>query len=71
MKKIIVAVFAVLLTGAWMTAFAASAHGRHDWHQDIALSGNDIATFLHYQPTDGASYAGKVRQALRPSQVNP
>jgi len=34
----------------------------------MASAGNDVATFLHYQPTDGASYAGKVRQALRLSQ---
>jgi hypothetical protein len=70
-KKIIVAMSAALLTAVSLTAVAASAHGHHDWRHDIALSGNDFATFLHYQPTDGASYAGKVRQAMRPSQVNP
>ena len=53
-------------------AVQASAHNpRHDWKREMALMGNDVSSFLHYQPTDQTTRGGKVRQAMRPGEVNP
>ena len=70
LTKIIAAFAAVATIGIACQCYAYS-EARHDWQREMALSGNDMAAFLHYQPTDGASYAGEVRKAIDPSTVHP
>ena len=63
------AAFAATIAFA-VIAFQASAQApQHDWKREMALMGNDVASMLHYQPTDQSSYAGKIRQAMHPGEV--
>lgn len=70
LTKIIAAFAAVASIGIACQCFA-QAERQHDWQREMALSGNDMAAFLNYQPTDGASHEGKVRKAVDPSTVHP
>lgn len=58
-----------------VTAFAAvaalmfAAHSfaqgpDRDWEKDMANTGKGMATFLKYQPTDGESHGGRVRESV-------
>ncbi len=79
MKRLIFAVTAAtLLTIALLVAFQVAtpnmrsfAYADRDWNRDLALAGNDLPVLLKYQPTDGASYAGQVRTALKLTSVQP
>ena len=57
----------VAMASAWQVSAGNIAH--RDWRRDMALMGNDMAVLLKYQPTDQASYAGKIRQAMNPGRV--
>ncbi len=72
MRSLIYTAAAVVTIVLTVSAFQASAHNpRHDWNREMALMGNDVSSFLHYQPTDQSSYAGKIRKAMHTGQVNP
>ena len=49
---------------------AAGPASERDWKKEMVQGGNDLASFLKYQPTDGASHSGKVRKAMDPGHVN-
>lgn len=67
----IIAAFATVATIGIACQCFANSDGQHDWKREMAQTGNDVATFLHYQPTDGASQGGKVRKAMDPGHVYP
>ena len=73
MKRLFYVVVTVLACVASYQAVAHSAHADkdRDWKREARLMANDLPTFLHYHPTDGASYSGKVRKAMDPSNVQP
>ncbi|HTM80744.1 hypothetical protein [Asticcacaulis sp.] len=79
MKRLMFAVIAAsLLTIALWVAFQAAspnmrrfAYADRDWNHELALAGNDLPVLLKYQPTDGASYAGKVRTSMALTSVQP
>lgn len=79
MKRLIFAITAAaLLTVALWFAFQAAspnmrrfAYADRDWNRDLALMSNDLPVMLKYNPTDGASYAGKVRKAMKLTSVQP
>jgi len=56
---------------------AVAAHGhfegksRAEIERDAELAANDLPRLLHYQPTDGARYEGRIRRALDPSNIQP
>ena len=69
---------AALLTIALLVAFQVAspnmrrfAYADRDWNRDLALMGNDLPVLLKYNPTDGASSAGKVRKAMKLTSVQP
>ena len=70
MKRLIFAIVAAtLLTIALWVAFQAAspnlrrfAYADRGWNRDLSLMSNDLPVLLKYSPTDGANYAGEVRQ---------
>ena len=72
MKGLLYTVAIAVTVSVSVMAFQASAHNpQRDWRRDMALMGNDVSSFLHYQPTDQTTQGGKIRQAMHPGQVNP
>jgi hypothetical protein len=79
MKRLMFAIIAAtLLTIALWIAFQAAspnmrrfAYADRDWSHELALTGNDLPVLLKYNPTDGASYTGKVRTSLKLTSVQP
>jgi hypothetical protein len=79
MKRLMFAITAAaLLTIALLVAFQVAspnmrrfAYADRDWNRDLALAGNDLPILLKYNPTDGASYAGKVRTSMALTSVQP
>lgn len=71
MKGLLYTVAIAATVAVTVSAFQASAHNPRDWRRDMALMGNDVSSFLHYQPTDQTTQGGKIRQAMHPGKVNP
>ncbi len=68
--------FLTAITTALVAVFAvyAVAHAgvlSKDMSRPARLMGNDLPAFLHYAPTDGAGYSGKIRRAMDPSSIQP
>ncbi len=70
MKGLLYTVAIAATVAVTVSAFQASAHNPRDWHRDMALMGNDVSSFLHYQPTDQTTRGGKVRHTMHTGQVN-
>ena len=67
---VVVTVFACVAAYQAMGQNVRNVSGR-DWNREVGLMANDLPGLLHYHPTDGASYAGKIRQSMDPSHVHP
>ena len=70
MKGLLPTVAIAATAAVAVMAFQANAHNPRDWHRDMAHMGNDVSSFLHYQPTDQTTRGGKVRQAMHIDQIN-
>jgi hypothetical protein len=56
-------------------AVAAHDHfevkSRAELARDAELAANDLPKLLHYRPTDGSRYEGRIRHAMDPSNIQP
>lgn len=66
MKGLLTTVITALAAAATLM-FAAQGFAQgsdRDWEKEMAETGKDMASFLNYQPTDGASHGGEVRKRM-------
>ncbi len=69
--------FAMSLVVLAVVPLAVAAHGhlqgksRAEMTRDAELAANDLPKLLHYQPTDGSRYEGRIRHAMDPANIQP
>jgi len=65
----------LVILAAVPLAVAAHDHfegkSRAEMARDAELAANDLPRMLHYQPTDGARYEGRIRRAMDPANIQP
>ncbi len=71
MRRFLTGLMFALPLAAACTLALTQPSGAQAWRSAAAHMTGDMAEMVGYHPTDGASRAGDIRQAMNPTAVQP